>query len=106
VAMKITNQDIEKMLGEMGEQIRKEFADLDYNNQRNFLWCCVDMARAREEGREYDMRNFSYNPKKYQKLLIFAEALSLESSGELTRAAMRLTQLNKKSRVEELLSAL
>ncbi|MBM3233842.1 hypothetical protein FJZ19_01980 [Candidatus Pacearchaeota archaeon] len=83
----------------------KEFARLDYNNQRNFMWYCVDVARAIEEKKEYDMRNFPYMPPKYQELLLLAKVLSQKSSKEVTQIAVRLTQLNRKSTIRELFAA-
>ena len=79
------------MVSEVDIEIaEKDFDRRDYNNQKNYLWCLVDVAKAREQGREYPWENFPYAHSCHTDLAGVTPGLS---SQRLTKMAMRLTEV-------------
>jgi len=78
------------------------FDNMDYNNQRNFMWCVVDMAMADETGKRYDWTNFPYEG---NATLALADILPRAGTDKLRAMAMRLTDKGTKTKLRDLMAA-
>jgi len=78
------------------------FDRMDYNNQRNFMWCMVDLAAAEDKGQRYDWTNFPYEG---NATLALADILPRAGTNKLRAMAMRLTDVGIKTKLMDLIAA-
>jgi len=78
------------------------FDRMDYNNQRNFMWCMVDVATAEDKGQRYDWTNFPYEG---NATLALADILPRAGTDKLRSMAMKLTNIGIKTKLMELIAA-
>ena len=82
------------MTGRENNNGKDYFDNLGYNNQRHFLWCLVDVARANEQGREYDWTKFIYEH------VGIVDSLPRIGSERLARMIQRLTAIGTGNKIK------
>ena len=85
------------------EMAEEYFDDLDCNNQRNYLWDLVDMARAHESGLEYD-----WDKESPYKHTVHVDTLpKMLGSEKLSKMAKKLTMIGfgRPTKLQELMEA-
>jgi len=84
--------------------LEREFDRMDYNNQRNVLWEMEEIARTREEGKDYDWKKFSYQNDKHF-FTICENVAPVIGSDKLTQMALKLTDIGRATKLKDLIEA-